>query len=432
MINKNLINRITHSQLSKDILYVFLGQIAIMLSVFGINKVISYYMGVESFAIYSLIKRAGGIIACITTGGMTIALPRYIARFSRKNSTDVFFANRFLGNAIKICLVYCAFIAFITILFPEGFTRLFFEEDLNIVLVTCAIVFAFGQTFSNLLFAYYQGYGKFQKYNIAQFVCSLLCLIIAFIFKRNLYAMVLISYSTLLFIGLGFLLYYNYQLSLVACQIKDVKSKSISRLVVGKLLQYGTPRLLHDVVLFIQDVIPLTIILHRFDLYAVGLYSAGLSIPLTISPLFAFTGGVFLQRVSIFIKQNEWKRINNLINSALVVFLIIAVLGTIILFLIQEWIVRIMFSDTFDGVLSLLPYFALSLVPRAIYLLYRNPLDAVSEKPYNLYVVGFRTVVLIIMLLHAENVIDCAKAYLYSSIVLVVLPLLIWHRLKKA
>lgn len=427
---KHYIHKIKNSQLSKDILYVFLGQIAIMLSVFGINKIVSYYMGVESFAVYNLIKRAGGLLACVVSGGLTIALPRYLARHTSSSTYDQAIASSLTEASILIVSIYGLIVTAVCFLFPSQFNYIFFQSnEINYSLILVVVVFALGQTYSNLLFSYYQGIGNFKKYNVAQFICSSLCLIFAYIFRSNLYTFVLTSYLALLIIGLCPMLYLKGRNSKKVTSNNRIKR--INTIVRSKLLKYGTPRLLHDLMLFAQDVIPLIIILHRFDIHIVGLYSAGLSIPLTISPLFAFTGGVFLQRVSLLVKQNDWKAINKMINIALIIFTAIAIVGTLILILTKEFIVTLMFSSDFNEVIPLVPYFALSLLPRAIYLLYRNPLDAVSERPYNLYITTLRTALLILFLFWGKSTIDCAKAYLYSSIVMAILPLIIWNKLKK-
>lgn len=387
-------------------------------------------MGVESFAVYNLIKRAGGLLACVVSGGLTIALPRYLARHTSSSTYDQAIASSLTEASILIVSIYGLIVTAVCFLFPSQFNYIFFQSnEINYSLILVVVVFALGQTYSNLLFSYYQGIGNFKKYNVAQFICSSLCLIFAYIFRSNLYTFVLTSYLALLIIGLCPMLYLKGRNSKKVTSNNRIKR--INTIVRSKLLKYGTPRLLHDLMLFAQDVIPLIIILHRFDIHIVGLYSAGLSIPLTISPLFAFTGGVFLQRVSLLVKQNDWKAINKMINIALIIFTAIAIVGTLILILTKEFIVTLMFSSDFNEVIPLVPYFALSLLPRAIYLLYRNPLDAVSERPYNLYITTLRTALLILFLFWGKSTIDCAKAYLYSSIVMAILPLIIWNKLKK-
>lgn len=387
-------------------------------------------MGVESFAVYNLIKRAGGLLACVVSGGLTIALPRYLARHASSSTYDQAIASSLTEASILIVSIYGLIVTAVCFLFPSQFNYIFFQSnEINYSLILVVVVFALGQAYSNLLFSYYQGIGNFKKYNIAQFICSSLCLIFAYIFRSNLYTFVLTSYLALLIIGLCPMLYLKGRNSKKVTSNNRIKR--INTIVRSKLLKYGTPRLLHDLMLFAQDVIPLIIILHRFDIHIVGLYSAGLSIPLTISPLFAFTGGVFLQRVSLLVKQNDWKAINKMINIALIIFTAIAIVGTLILILTKEFIVTLMFSSDFNEVIPLVPYFALSLLPRAIYLLYRNPLDAVSERPYNLYITTLRTALLILFLFWGKSTIDCAKAYLYSSIVMAILPLIIWNKLKK-
>lgn len=432
MIKKYIYN-IANSKLSRDILYVFLGQIAIMLSVFGINKIISYYMGVESFAVYNLIKRAGGLLYCITAAGLTVALPRYCAKYSGQNIRSDFILTSLLASSLLISTAYSILISLLSYLFPKQFTYLFFQNAAaNYLLIFTVLIFAFGQTYRNLLFGYYQGIGNFKKYNIAQLICSLICLVCAFYFRSNLYTMIIISYTVLTVVGvLPLLRIIHKNAKPIQNKFHKKRIRRVQRIVRSKLIKYGTPRMAHDLMIFAQDMIPLGIILYKLGTKGVALYSAGLSIPLTISPLFEFTGGVFLQRVTFLLKQNEWQKIHKMISIAFVIFLIVAIFGSIFLILARHFIVTLMFSDSFYEVIALVPYFALSILPRAVYLLYRNPLDAVSVKPYNLYSVSIRAIILIVMLLFATSIEDCAKAYLYSSIALVVFPLLFWWHVSR-
>lgn len=88
---------------------------------------------------------------------------------------------------------------------------------------------------------------------------------------------------------------------------------------------------------------------------------------------------------------------------------------------------HLFYSSTFDGAIELSLLFSLSLIPRAIYLLYQNPLDAISAKPYNLIVVILSTILLLVLLYFATTLTQCAVAYLISSITTALLTLTFWH-----
>ena len=419
----SLIKRVLSYKLTRDVFYVGLAQVAMLVSVFGVNKVVSIYTGVAGFALFSLIKRAGGVLSSVLTGGMTIALPRYVARqggTSRKMRQLLLCSSLFV-----ICLYATPCICFMLIA-PEGLGRLMFGEDsTGLLLLTLCVTFVFAaaQALSNTLFSYYQGVGDFRKYNSSQILCSTLCLVMTLLFRKDVYGVVLASY-------LSVLLYSVVKVRQLLNDIGWIRYKlSAFWSSVKKLFLYGFSRMLHDVILYLQDVIPLTIILTKFGLKSVGIYSAGLALPLTIAPLFAFTGGVFLQRVSKLSKEGQWSKIRLIMRIATILFLIISTVGAALIIAFDQSLIKILFSDDFLEVTSITIFFALSLIPRAIYLLYRNPLDAISVKPYNLIIVSVRTIILVGGLLVAPSVYECAKWYLYSSIAMAVLPIAFWSLL---
>lgn len=417
---RSLIKRALSYKLTRDVFYVGLAQVALLISVFGVNKVVSIYTGVAGFALFSLIKRAGGVLSSVLTGGMTIALPKHLAQHG---STDVRMRQLLLVSALLVILLYATICACCLLIAPEWLGSLLYgEESLSLPSLTLSVtfVFAIAQTLSNTLFTYFQGVGDFRRYNISQICCSTLCFVMTLSFRKDVYGIVLASY-------LSILLYSTIKVYKILSNTGWIRRKlSALCCAIKKLFRFGFSRMLHDVVLFLQDVIPLTIILSRFDLKSVGIYSAGLALPLTIAPLFAFTGGVFLQRVSKLSKDGQWSKIRIIMRLATILFLIISAVGAALIIAFDQLLIEILFSDDFMEVASITVFFALSLIPRAIYLLYRNPLDAVSEKPYNLIIVTARTMILVGGLLTASSVYECAKWYLYSSVVMAILPIVFW------
>ena len=420
----SLIKRALSYKLTRDVFYVGLAQVAMLISVFGVNKVVSIYTGVAGFALFSLIKRAGGVLSSVLTGGMTIALPRYVAR---QGGTSSKMRQLLLCSALFVICLYAIPCICCMLIAPEELGRLLFGEDgvgeLPLLTLCVTFLFAVAQAISNTLFSYYQGVGDFRKYNSSQILCSTICLVMTLLFRKDVYGVVLASY-------LSVLLYSVVKVRQLLNDIGWIRHKIYAlRCAIKKLFLYGFSRMLHDVILYLQDVIPLTIILSRFDLKSVGIYSAGLALPLTIAPLFAFTGGVFLQRVSKLSKGGQWSKIRLIMRIATILFLILSAVGAALIIAFDRSLIRILFSDDFLEVTGLTIFFALSLIPRAIYLLYRNPLDAVSEKPYNLIIVSARTMILVGGLLTASSVYECAKWYLYSSITMAVLPIVFWSLL---
>lgn len=413
--------RVRNSQLGKDVFYVFIAQVMIMVSVFCINKIIGVFIGVAGFGLFSLIKRAGGVLCCVQKGGITIALPRYLARFSKSPFSSLFYKN-LLYTSSMIMGGFTVFTILLYVSFPATFNRLLFQEyPVERILIWATFLFSFGQAASNLVYSYYQGIGLFKQYNKVQIISSLICLSFTFVFRQGITDLIIGSYTALSI----------FAIIMLIIELKKLRKVPLHRCLLKKslfsLLPYGISRMGHELVSLLRDVLPLSIILYRFNMESVGLYSAALSVPLAISPLFAFTGGIFLQRISTLYKVRDIVSIKRLLNSALCLFLVVALLGTTFLILLRRPLMHLFYSSTFDGAIELSVFFSLSLIPRAIYLLYQNPLDAISAKPYNLIVVTLSTILLLALLSFATTLNQCAIAYLISSIITALLTLLFWH-----
>lgn len=419
--------RVRNSQLGKDVFYVFMAQVVIMVSVFCINKIIGVFIGVAGFGLFSLIKRAGGVLSAVQKGGVTIALPRYLARFD-KSTHRLVFHKHLLITSLLIVGGYTSLTILLYILFPSTFNQLLFQQDtLAEYLILATFIFSFGEVISSLVYSFFQGKGDFKQYNIIRITGNLLCLLFSFIFRYNVVALVIGSYAVLAV----------FSTLVVLAELKKLEKIPIERRLLKKsittIFSYGSTRMGYELVSLLRDVLPLSIILYRFDIDSVGLYSAALSIPLTISPVFVFTGGIFLQRVSSLYKERKIHAIRKVMNRVLLLFIVIAVLGTLFLIALRQPLMHLFYSRAFDGAVEMSIFFSLSLVPRAVYLLYQNPLDAITTKPYNLIAVVLSTIILLALLFFATTLTQCALAYLLSSIVMAVLSLAFWNlQIKKS
>jgi hypothetical protein len=67
------------SGLGKDILFTLASQIAIMVLMLVVNKILSVKLGVEGYGQYSIIKKNTQVVSFVMLCGIGIALPRYLS-----------------------------------------------------------------------------------------------------------------------------------------------------------------------------------------------------------------------------------------------------------------------------------------------------------------------------------------------------------------
>lgn len=406
-----------NSKLSKDLVYVFISQLVIMLSAFLINKIVSVRLGVEGFAQYSLIKKSAYLFNSIMTGGMLVALPRYLARHTRK-TTNI---GRYLfPSSIFVFLFYIVVLGFVILIFPDLFSQLLFNEEGSYSLLLITFFMALAQSYGMIIYAFFQGHGNFKRYNRVQMIFNLVLLLLSLITSSNIFRMIFVSH-------LGVLVYLFF-ITKKGNIIHPLKS--FNRKIIWKtseiLAFYGFPRMLQRLVLLAQNIFPVIIILHRLSLTDVGIFSAGIAITSLISPIFGMTGGVLLQRVSLYYKNNKIKLINKVLSIALLSYLLLSSIGVLLIVSFKGFLIPLMFSKEFNAVESVLWIFAISLVPQCIFQLLCNPIDAMSKIPFNLITISVSTIVLFTIILFANSIYDCALAYLISNIVTAFLTLIFW------
>ena len=71
------------SKMSKDVIWTFTIQMAIMLCAFAITKILSNRLSVDDFGQYNLIKRSVQVLSFVMLAGVGIALPRYIPLYQK-------------------------------------------------------------------------------------------------------------------------------------------------------------------------------------------------------------------------------------------------------------------------------------------------------------------------------------------------------------
>lgn len=408
------------TSLGKDVLYSLSAQIVIMLSAFILNKLISNQLGVEGYALYSIVKKSAVVISFIIIGGMGIALPRYVAHYKAKsftNSTTLVFPL-----SLIIVHIYFAAVSSTFFVFPSYMTSILLGRIGNTKLLYSLLLYAFSFSLNTLIICYHRGNGDFKSYNKIQIITQLLIIISVVLFSQDVQQL-LIAWSVCLLLYSSILMRNIIDLQKAKKYIK----RKISLIIFKRLFIFGLPRMLSDILHFSADVIPLLLILHLYGEASVGYFSAALTIQLMISPLFAFTGSIFLQRVSEQIAKNRIREVTRFINKAALIFLALASIAAVSVFISGKYLLSLFFSSDFFPALTLVNIFAFTLIPKSLYLLFRNPIDAISTKPYNLVVMALWIVCYLIGLLLSNNIEQCAWAYLFASIILASSSVIAWN-----
>ena len=107
-------------------------------------------------------------------------------------------------------------------------------------------------------------------------------------------------------------------------------------------------------------------------------------------------------------------------------YLGLSILAILCVEIVPEVIVKIVFSDSFLGGVPIIRIMVLAVLPNAIYLLLRNPIDAVSEKAYNTFNLMISFFVLNLIIILSNNVFVYALSFFIAYSILGILSFLTW------
>ena len=399
------------SKMSKDVVWTFTIQITIMLCAFAINKLLSNRLSIEDFGQYNLIKRSVQVLSFVMLAGVGIALPRYIPLY--RNGEQ----QRSIVPLLAAALVYMAGITIIVCIISAAMV--------NDALLAIALAYAFTLALSQFVFAYYRGTGNYKWYNATQLVIQL-AIILPLIFlpiltTRIVFLSWLIITSVLVAIYMGRELFIH---KLPHLNIASIKEE------LKTIVKYSSGRLIADFFLFSLSAFPLIYISQTQGLQPTAYYSVGITFVTMVTPLYSFMGIILLPYVSECLAQKEQKRANLFINNLATLYLGTSLLITAALYLFISFFTSLFFADSYLATIETSRIMILAILPQALYLLYRNPIDAVSVKPYNAFILGICLVVMMISFSLSTTLTQLAWAYFLVSILQGVLSWITWHFIK--
>ena len=111
----------------------------------------------------------------------------------------------------------------------------------------------------------------------------------------------------------------------------------------------------------------------------------------------------------------------------LILYIILSFVAIGFVELFPAFIVQILFQKEYENAIPMIRIVVLSVIPHAFYLLYRNPLDAISKVPYNTVCLTISLCVMVVSMLFSTSLLICEISYVLSYMVLGILCWVFWQ-----
>ena len=412
------------SRMGKDVVWTFSIQITIMLCAFVVTKLLSTRLSIEDFGQYNLVKRSAQVLSFVMLAGVGITLPRYIPLY-RKSERSKPIAPLLMASfiyMIGVTFVVCLACA----LFSEQIQQLILGEKDNMQLLAIALAYAFVLAMAQLTYAYYRGIGNFKWYNGANLGVNIgiivPLIILPVLTTKNVFTSWIIVTAALVTFYL-----LNEFLTTGTSPISrsDIKEE------LRTIMKYSSGRLAADFFLFSLSALPLIYISYSLGLQPTAYYSVGITFVIMVTPIYSFMGIILLPYVSEAIAKHELKQANRFISKLTLIYISSALIITAILYAFIRFLTWFFFAESYLVTTDLSRIMILAILPQSLYLLYRNPIDAVSVVPYNTFILGFCLAVMVLLFALSSTLTEFAWAYVSVSLLQGILSWITWFRLTK-
>jgi O-antigen/teichoic acid export membrane protein len=360
----------------------YIATLATELSVLALSvltlKLATQWLGPSAFGEYSVAKRALSVLTFTLACGLGIGLPRYIS-LSADTGACSLPAGAYLASASLIAagslsvfgvLSYAGVIPLGPLLFGTNTT-----SPLLFIALTIATL---GLVMHLICYGYLRGRLWMRLANGLQLANTGCVPLIGLLLARGhaLVAIILMG-SGVILVSIVCFLSFGLGRHLVG-----VSSQAI-RAATRELLRFGLPRVPGEFALFAFTAIPTFVVAHRTGVRSAGQLSLAISVLQLIGALFSGVGVLLLPQVSRLAAHGDVDKVKQLIKHVLAAALSITALMVLALAVYADAAFSRMFGPGFRESAYLTRCLSWAAFPYVIYLVFRNPLDALSAWPYN-------------------------------------------------
>jgi O-antigen/teichoic acid export membrane protein len=351
------------SSLVADYLPTLCVELGVMFSQLWVYRLASHLLGTIGFSEYAVARRTIAFVFPLTLLGLTVSLPRFIARNKHSDSsTDV----GYFGAALSLALVTTSTVVALMNVAPGKFAKLFFGSETFTSLIFPVSLLIAGLAFHTVAYAYFRGHLLMRHANVLQFVNLGLIPPLVLLLSRGdvRRALLLLGASTLTVGVVAIVSLGPWQEIIVgAAKIKE-------------LLRYGIQRVPGDLALLGLFALPTTITAHARGVREAGLVAfATLAITIVsagVSPL----GLILLPKASRMFASGDFSHL----KSHVLQLVLITAFGTgaisVALGIFAKPIVRAYLGSDFLMAADLIRVVAFGIMPYCLFLLLSHVIDA--------------------------------------------------------
>ena len=415
------------SGMGRDVVWTFSIQILIMLCSFAINKLLANRLSIDDFGQYNVIKRSVQVLSFVMLAGVGIALPRYIPLYRNDDPP------RRVAPLLSASLIYILGVSLVvfllSMLFSTQMQDITIGKSGNLNLLLIVLAYAFVLAIAQIVYAYYRGLGDFKWYNGTQLATQLSIILplvaLPVLTVTGVFESWLVVTALLIAYLAGRELWQKRD-RLLPISTPDSPISTHLKTIV----KYSSGRLVADFFQFSLAAFPLIYISNVQGLQTTAYFSVGIFFVTMVTPIFSFMGIILLPYVSQAIARHEMAAANHLIRRLALGYVGASLLISVVFLVFTRFLTTLLFTSDYLIATDLTRIMVLSILPQAIYMLYRNTIDAVSVIPYNAIILAICITAMVVCFTLSTTLSQFAWSYLAVSFLQGGLSWLTWQVIK--
>ncbi|MDA9320147.1 O-antigen translocase [bacterium] len=312
----------------------------------AISKILAVFVGPSGFALVGQLQNGLAIFRTISTGAISTGVTKYVA----ENGSDKEQQTTYIKAAIRITSICSAITSILILIFSRFISLYLFQQDAYIDIV---VFFGIGLSlfaFNGLFLAIVNGKKEFKKFIIASIsgACLTLLLTVIFVFSWGLYGAFLafaIAQSLVFFVT-------TYMIrSNLKFWFSGFLNKAVSTGPYINLFKFALMALTSAVLAPFVQILIRNHIIDQVSLTDAGIWEGMNKISTTYLGLITLSlTTYYLPRISE-IKDNL--KVKSEVKKTLIVIFPIMLIGTVIIFMLRAYIIKLLFTDEFMSMESL-------------------------------------------------------------------------------
>ncbi len=361
--------------MKKKYIQTLVAQIVSLLLAIAALKLAAILFDPTNFGLYNVVRRFVSILNYPLLMGLGISIPIYVSKaYLSKNAQAHVVTTGFLWWIFLTILL-----SLINLLIPGVITKFILGDGYDYL--AWPVLSGFSSLYLyTILYASYRGEQNFGSANLFQVIAAGFFPLITLYLSGGIVERYFYLYAVLMF-GANMLVLVDLYKRKLLFWIDKLEFIIISK----KLLKFGLPRVPGEFALFGLMSCPIFFIARFDSLEMAGYVSIGFTLVQLVASFFEFIGTMLLPKSAQLISDGRHEELNHLVNKLCIYSFLAACCVSLVIYFNLEFLLGLLYKNSSLDYIEYSRMIIVSIPFYIVYLIIRNPQDALAIKPINTY-----------------------------------------------